>query len=94
MKNIQAHFDLLGHEVEDKVTRQKGVVTSVSFDLFGCIQVVIDPGLDREKKRLECLWYDVSRIKIIGKKPVMEQPNYDHGPISEGKKGPADKPIP
>ena len=50
-KNIEKHLDLLGRKVEDKVTGIKGVVTSVSFDLYGCIQAVITtPAKDGEYK--------------------------------------------
>ena len=34
---------LLGLKVKDKVTGFTGIITSVSFDLYGCIQVIITP---------------------------------------------------
>lgn len=33
---INQHFELLGKEAEDKITKFKGVVASLSFDLYGC----------------------------------------------------------
>lgn len=31
------HIDLLGLKAEDKVTGFKGVITTLSFDLYGCV---------------------------------------------------------
>jgi len=50
-KNVQDHLSLLGKEVEDVVTGMSGIVASVSFDLYGCIQAIINPGLDKDGKR-------------------------------------------
>ncbi len=78
--------------VEDNITSFKGIVTSVSFDLYGCIQAVVNPGLDREGKPRDSHWFDVSRLKVTSKKPKMTQPNFDSQNISDGDKGPAEKP--
>ena len=40
---IKKHLDLLGYEVEDKVSNFKGVVISISFDLYGCVQADVRP---------------------------------------------------
>lgn len=90
---IQEHMELLGMKATDKVTGFKGVVTSVSFDLFGCIQAVLTPEAGDQGKQEESRWYDVNRLRVKGKKRVMEMPNYDYGKIAEGRKGAADKPA-
>ena len=90
--SLTQHLTLLGFKVRDKVTKVEGVVTSICFDLYGCIQACIDRGVDKEGKQLASGWYDIARIKIIGKTPVMEPPNFENIPASHGKKGPADKP--
>ena len=84
---MNKHFNLLGLRVKDRVTGTKGVVTSLSFDLYGCIQAVVQP------KDKEGMWFDVSRLKVSSNKPVMNLPNFEEGYIAEGRKGPADKPI-
>lgn len=89
----EKHLDLLGLKGKDLVTGFSGVITSISYDLYGCIQVIITPQIDKDGKRDDGRWYDVNRVKITGKKPVMKQPNFDYGRIAEGKKGPALKPI-
>ena len=40
---IKKHLDLLGHKVKDKVSGFQGVVISMSFDLYGCIQADVRP---------------------------------------------------
>ena len=49
--NIKSHLSILGKPVKDKVTGMKGIVSSVSFDLYGCIQVIVNPGLGKTASR-------------------------------------------
>lgn len=90
---IQKHLGLLGHRVIDRVTGFAGVVDSIMFDLYGCIQATVNPGLDKEKKQMDSRWFDVSRLEVVSKKPVMTQPDFWAGPVAEGDHGPADKPL-
>lgn len=91
---IEKHLKLLGLKVKDKVTDFKGIVVSISFDLYGCIQADVRPiELDKEGKLQSGWWMDINRLKIIDKNPVMKRPNYNYGYIAEGKQGAADKPI-
>lgn len=92
MINIKKHIEKLGLKVEDKVTGVAGVITSVGFDLYGCVQAVVSPGLKADGTIADPLWFDIGRLRVISETPVMEQPNFDFGPIAEGKKGPAEKP--
>jgi len=91
MSLINKHFAILGFEVEDRVTGLKGIVSSISFDLYGCIQATITTKADKNNVKGTCYWHDVSRIKILSKKPVMQVPNFHYGKLAEGKKGPAEK---
>jgi hypothetical protein len=92
---IKKHMNLLGHEVKDKVSDFKGVVISMSFDLYGCIQADVRP---KDLKKDEGIpkqgyWMDVARLVVVSKKPLMDPPNFDYGEIAEGKKGPANLPA-
>lgn len=87
------HLSILGLRVQDKVTGFAGVVTSVCFDLYGCIQAAIDSGFDEKMVRIEPRWFDVSRLTILSETPVMDQPDFDTGPVAEGAHGPAEKPL-
>ncbi len=89
---IQTHLNLLGMRVQDRVTEIKGVVTSVCFDLYGCIQAAVYPGLDKDGNPRGATWYDVNRLMIISDSPVMERPDFVSGPHADGDKGPAEKP--
>ena len=91
MQNVKKHLELLGHKVEDKVTGMKGVVDSISFDLYGCIQAALNPGIDKDGVQMESRWYDVARLQQTSTEPVMDKPDYDFGFVAEGKHGPAEK---
>ena len=69
MKNVKAYIESLGYRAKDKVTGFTGVISSISFYLYGCIQAIIAPGIDKDGKIMDSL---IS--------------------ISEGRKGPAEKP--
>jgi hypothetical protein len=90
--NARKHIELLGMKVEDRVTGFTGVVECLSFDLYGCIQATVRPELTKEKKLEESKWFDVSRLKVTSSAPVMDRPNFEFGPVAEGKHGPAEKP--
>jgi len=93
MLNVEKHMARLGLKVRDRVTGMEGVITSVSFDLYGCIQAVLHPGLDKEGKLRDPLWFDVTRLETLDPTPVMSIPDFGTGPVSEGLKGPAEKPA-
>ena len=91
-ENIKRHLDSLGFVVRDKVTEFEGVVTTLSFDLYGCIQVVVTPPTGSSEK--EAKWFDISRLEFISEEPVMDIPDFDKGYIAEGLKGCALKSMP
>lgn len=75
MSLVEGHLEIyLGRWVKDKVTGLTGVVDTMHFDLFGCIQAGIDPGLDSEGKQKDFRYMDISRLEILKKKRVMENP--------------------
>ena len=89
--NVQKDLTLLGMKARDCVTGFEGVVTSISFDLYGCNSALINPGLDKEGKTKDSHWFDINRLKIISKHPVMRQPEFVSGTV---EKGAEIKPIP
>lgn len=92
--STQAHLDLLGLKVKDKVTGFKGVVTSMSFDLYGCIQAIVTPEVNDKGATGDSQWFDVARLTVRSDKPVMDLPDFEQGYVATGKKGPAAKSIP
>lgn len=89
---IEKHLRMLGMKCRDKVTGLEGVVTSMSFDLYGCIQAIVHPGL-RDGVLQETRWFDVARLEITSDLPVMDCPDFEFGAVAEGKKGPSEKPM-
>jgi hypothetical protein len=82
----------------------QGVITSISFDLYGCRQVILTPGLDKDGKLRDSNWFDENRVKInlssrvseggsyesLGEDRIMEPPDFLADPVTE--KGPEVKP--
>ena len=87
------HLKLLGMKTKDTVTGHSGVVTSISYDLYGCIQAVVQS--PQKKGEIPSgIWFDVLRLKVTDNTPVMEPPDFADAKTSQGIKGPAEKPIP
>ena len=88
MSQFDDGMALLGLKVKDRVTGLSGVVTSVSFDLYGCVQVIVHPGVQKDETKLsDMVWFDAQRLEVISKNPVMPVP--DFGRV----KGPELKPV-
>ena len=90
------YMNLMGLKVEDRVTGFTGVVTSVCYDLYGCIQVALNPGTSPDGKLDDGRWFDAKRIKVLNKKPVMEIPAFASEPLlarAGDENGPAEKPA-
>jgi hypothetical protein len=99
---MQMFIDILGFTVRDKVTGFVGIATSIGFDLYGCIQVVVHPPVD-DKKPTEIAdgrWFDFHRLEVTSKDRVMPLPSFAGVPASNRSyrdksrlSGPADKPV-
>lgn len=83
---MQHHIKILGHKAKDKITGYEGVVESISFDLYGCVQAALRPELDKDGKFREGHWFDVKRLDILSKKPVMEVPDFSKLEIGAAEK--------
>lgn len=91
---VKKHLALLGLKVRDKVTGVEGIVATIGFDLYGCVQAIVNSGVDKEGKLRDQLWFDVSRLQILDAEPVMAVPNFDFGIVAEGRQGCDRKPSP
>lgn len=89
---IKKHMSLLGLKVRDRIIGVEGVVQSICFDLYGCIQASVHPGLDKDGKVKDSYWFDVSRLEILSGKPAMAAPDFEYGSVARGEQGAADKP--
>lgn len=82
---MNEYLRLLGLKVHDAVTGFEGIVTSITFDLYGCVQALVSPGM-KDGKIVEREWFDTKRLSILDSKPVMPVPTFAAVP------GPEDKP--
>jgi hypothetical protein len=90
MKNVAKALGLLGSRQRDLVTGLTGVITSVSFDINGCIQVAIKPPAENGKMMDGC-WIDVDRIEENGTRAFPAFPFLERE--RERVPGPAEKPA-
>ena len=95
--NIQPYFEILGKPVKDRVTGAMGVATSLSFDLYGCVQVLITPPNSDNEDKKKSYFYDYSRCIATSEERVMPVPDYG-APRAERLSsgvaaGPAEKPA-
>lgn len=90
-----AAIDLLGLRAKDQVTGFAGTVTSVSFDLYGCVQVVRQPSVDKDGQPGEGRWFDVNRL-VVEQTRVMPVPDFSVALAqpTDYAKGPAEKSLP
>ena len=78
-------LELLGQKVKDSVTGYTGIVTSISHDLYGCIQAcVASPCKDISKQLTYSFWLDTNRLIVLTKKPVMKSPHLSKTPVAKG----------
>ena len=49
-KHLTNYIDLLGRVVKDRVTCFEGTATNITFDLYGCVQVAVQPKVDKDAK--------------------------------------------
>lgn len=84
----------LGSIMKDKVTGFEGMVATVGFDVYGCVQAVVVPTkLSKEGKRQDGEWFDIKRLVPVGAgKTVMPQPFSEQITVGE-EKGAEPKPA-
>lgn len=86
---IEQHLKLLGTVMRDRVTGITGMVSSVCFDAYGCVQAILSPRAKDGAPR-DSHWFDVKRLEFAGKR-IMEAP--PHFVTPPGKEiGAAEKP--
>lgn len=86
-EQVNKSIGFLGFPARDRVTGFRGVVTTISFDLYGCVQVVLQPEVDDKGAVPEGRWYDINRVVTEGERK-MSPPE-----VWTDEKGPAEKPA-
>jgi len=70
-----------GKEVESRVTKLKGVITSRSQNLYGCNRYFIQPPVGADGKVPDGWWVDEDDITVTGD-GVTARPKSTGGPMS------------
>ena len=93
---MQQYLDLLGLRVKDVVTGVTGIVTSIGFDLYGCVQGLVMQTLTAVdgKSIGEQFWFDTKRLVIIDDDPVMPRPDFIAPPGGHNKPAFPRRPAP
>lgn len=92
-------MELMGMRVRDRISGFTGIVVSVAYDLYGCIQATVHPGMDdKQEKMKDQHWFDINRLEVLGPgdDPVMPIPDFEAviegGRPKRHEQGPAEKP--
>ena len=93
---LKETVNYLGLRGKDKITGLEGVITSVCFDLYGCAQVALHPGLGKDGKIMDTNWFDVIRVEVNEGDRVLAVPAafQTDGDPTRYEKGPAEKAPP
>ena len=81
----------LGYKARDRVTGFNGVITSMGFDLYGCVQAAITPTItvdDKTGKQEHQAghWFDCNRLELLTEDRVIPLPDFPFvKPVREGK---------
>lgn len=92
--NASDYLSKIGLKARDRISGFEGVISTIGFDLYGCVQAVLSPEVDKDGELKDNHWFDFKRLEILGKEPALEQPSFvksaSFAPASVV--GPEDKP--
>jgi hypothetical protein len=81
-------ISMLGAKVIDRITGFEGVVTSIGFDLYGCIQAIVQAPVGEKGEIPDGRWFDLKRLTETGRAMIAPKFEIDLG----GEPGGAAKP--
>lgn len=93
MSGIGGFLELLGTVQRDRVTRFEGMVASICFDAYGCVQAYVTPPVGKDGKIQDGAWFDVKRLEDRGKR-LMPPVTFGVAARPESQRGPQQKPAP
>lgn len=90
MDLISTALNLLGRKARDKVTGFEGVVTTIGFDLYGCVQAIVNPA-QKDAKLGDPVWLDIKRLDLT--ESVMAPPDFGQMALGSEAGGDVRKPV-
>lgn len=91
MNVIDAGFDALGRKAKDRVTGFSGTCTSLGFDVYGCVLILMAPQVGEDGKIPDSRWFDIKRLEVSNER-VMPKPAFPQTKFGE-ENGATDKPV-
>lgn len=82
--HILGFLELMGLPAKDRITGFDGTITSIDFNLYGCVHATVHPTVDKDGKEREGRWFDVSRLEITGDTRIMAVPDFKAQQYSTG----------
>lgn len=62
---------VLGSKVKDVITEFEGVATGIIEYVSGCTQVLVQPKVDKDGKKVDPEWFDIQRLTLIGNEVII-----------------------
>jgi hypothetical protein len=90
MNVFEEHCQILGLHMRDMVTDIEGMVDSVCFDAYGCVQATLRRKVNEKGIVPDPAWFDVKRLQRTDTTRVMPVPEF---PAVGKEQGAADKPM-
>lgn len=78
----------LGDRVQDRISKQKGIIIGVTEWLYGCVRVTIQPEEVKDGKPVEGFSIDLPQCELLKKGVVTPQEKLDEVPKEKKAKGP------
>lgn len=69
---VEDSLSWLGLRVGDKLTTFTGIISSISFDVSGCIQGYVRPEECKDGKMAEGYWLDLNRLEILSPNQIIK----------------------
>lgn len=73
---IEKYLELLGTQMQDRVTDAKGMVESVTFDAYGCVQALLKCKVSADGSAPITHWVDIKRLEPCGKRFMPTPPHF------------------
>jgi len=82
MKSNQLFRYELGDEVRDIITGFKGIITSRTEYINGCVRYGVQPQTLKDGKTIDAEWTDEKQLKLVKSKRIEIEPERTGGPAA------------
>ena len=61
---VEERINTLGLEAKDMISGFTGVISTVGFDVNGCVQAYLSPKIEKDGKLRDGAWFDFARLNL------------------------------